>query len=325
MRTIIVGKNDAGQRLDKFLIKTFKALPVSLAYKFIRKKKIKVNRKHAAPGQILSEGDTLQLFIPEEFLVKEGGSAHWKTIVPHIKPVYEDENIIICNKPAGMLVHSDSEGNTDTLINHIKAYLYRKSEYDPDTEQSFAPALCNRIDRNTGGLVIAAKNAEALRAMNELIRQGKVKKKYLCIAHGIFEKKSDTLKGYIKKDNQKNLVTVYKETPSVEKARNVKAILTHYKVIAEKGAGDEAMSLLEVDLLTGRTHQIRAHLASIGHPLLGDSKYGNCYNRRAIGYKHQALCACSLEFDAFGPLKAVSVKLEPKDIWFVREFGVDKL
>jgi len=325
MRTIKIGKNDAGQRLDKFLTKSLKALPVSLAYKFIRTKKIKVNRKRAEPGQILSEGDTLQLFIAEEFFAKEGDAELWKTIVPHIKPVYEDENIIICNKPAGVLVHDDSEGDTDTLINHIKAYLYRKGEYDPDSEQSFAPALCNRIDRNTSGLVIAAKNAEALRAMNELIRSGKVKKKYLCIAHGIFEKKADTLKGYLSKDSDKNLVTVYKNPPRGIKPGEVKTILTRYKVLAEKGTGDEALSLLEVDLLTGRTHQIRAHLASIGHPLLGDGKYGISRADRAQGYRHQALCSYSLEFEEYGQLKAVSVKIEPSDIWFVRDFGIENI
>lgn len=325
MRTITIGKNDAGQRLDKFLIKTLKALPVSLAYKFIRKKKIKVNRKRAEPGQILSEGDTLQLFIAEEFFAQEGDPALWKSVVPHIKPVYEDENLIICNKPAGVLVHSDNEGDTDTLIDHIKAYLYRKGEYDPDSEQSFAPALCNRIDRNTSGLVIAAKNAEALRAMNELIRAGKVKKKYLCVAHGAFEKKEDTLKGYLSKDGDNNIVTVYKNPPPGQKIGDVKTILTRYRVIDEKGTGEDAISLLEVDLLTGRTHQIRAHLASIGHPLLGDGKYGISRRDRSQGYKHQALCAYSLEFEAYGPLRAVSVRLDPKDIWFVREFGAENI
>jgi len=325
MREIIIGKNDAGQRLDKFLLKTFKALPASLAYKFIRKKKIKVNKKRAEPGQILAEGDMLQMYVSEEFFLSGEDAELWKTIVPHINPVYEDENIIICNKPAGILVHSDSEEDVDTLINHIKAYLYRKGEYDSESEQTFAPALCNRFDRNTCGLVIAAKNAEALRAMNELIRLGKVRKKYLCVAHGTFEKKEDTLEGYHIKYGAKNIVKVYKTLPKGEKASEVKRILTHYRVIAEGELSGMPVSLLEVELLTGRTHQIRAHLASVGHPLLGDGKYGIIRNERALGYKHQALCAYSLEFDAFGPLKAVSVKLDPKDIWFLRDFGIEKI
>jgi len=325
MREITIGKNDAGQRLDKFLTKAVKALPVSLLYKFIRTKKIKVNRKRAEPGQILSEGDTLQLFISDEFFAQDGEAELFKSIIPHIEPVYEDRHIIICNKPAGVLVHSDSEGDPDTLINHIKDYLYRKGVYDPGEEQSFAPALCNRIDRNTSGLVIAAKTAEALRAMNELIRTGGVKKKYLCVAHGIFTKKSDTLKGFLTKDGGDNLVTVYKSPPPGYRQGEVKTILTRYRVLAEKGEGENALSLLEVDLLTGRTHQIRAHLASAGHPLLGDGKYGINRSDRARGYKYQALCAYSLAFDAFGPLSAVSVRLNPDDIWFVRKFGEVKL
>jgi Pseudouridylate synthases, 23S RNA-specific len=321
MKIITIGKNDAGQRLDKFLSKAVRALPVSLTFKFIRTKKIKVNRKRAEPGQILVEGDTLQLFIAEEFFAADGDKSLYKTLIPHIKPVYEDGNLIICDKPAGILAHSDKEEDTDTLINHIKAYLCRSGEYDPDSEQSFAPSLCNRIDRNTSGLVIAAKNAEALRAMNELIREGGVKKKYLCVAHGIFDKKSDTLKGFLTKDGDNNLVTVYKLPPKGFKQGEIKTIVTRYTVLAEKGIGADALSLLEVELLTGRTHQIRAHLASVGHPLLGDGKYGVNRSDRGKGYKYQALCSYSLAFDAFGPLSAVSVRLDPNDIWFVREFG----
>ncbi len=319
MRILTINRNDAGQRLDKFLSKAVRALPVSLSYKFIRTKKIKVNRKRAEPGQVLAEGDTIQLFIAEEFFADNGEQSFIKTLIPRVKPVYEDDNLIICDKPAGVLSHSDTDSDCDTLIAHIQAYLYRKNEYAPDKEQSFAPALCNRIDRNTSGLVIAAKNAEALRVMNALIHDGKVQKKYLCVAHGIFDKNSDTLKGYLTKDGDNNLVTVYKTPPKGARGE-VKTILTRYNVLATKGQGYNALSLLEVELLTGRTHQIRAHLASIGHPLLGDGKYG--YNRtdRVKGYKYQALCSYSLEFGAQPPLDAVSVKLNPDDIWFVREF-----
>ena len=172
MRTMKIGRNDAGQRLDKFLAKAVRGLPASLMYKFIRTKKIKVNRARAEQSQLLREGDEIQLFIKDEFF---GTPSEDKSALGAIRPkldiLYEDEHILLLNKRPGVLVHDDAAGGENTLILHVQAYLYGKGEYDPADEQSFAPALCNRIDRNTGGIVIAAKDAEALRDMNRLIRE----------------------------------------------------------------------------------------------------------------------------------------------------------
>lgn len=318
MRIIEVKKNDAGQRLDKFLAKCVKGLPMSLMYKYIRTKKIKVNRARTEQKYILREGDTVQLFIKDEFFDSpERDNSALLSITPKLSVVYEDENIILCNKRPGVLVHEDDEGRDNTLIMHIKAYLYQKGEYDPESEQSFAPALCNRIDRNTGGIVIGAKNAEALRVMNGKIKNDEISKFYYCAVHGKMPKREDTLTGYLIKDGDKNQVTVYDR-----QVKGSKNIITKYKVIAEKNGN----SLLEVELVTGRTHQIRAHLSHIGHPLLGDGKYGVNKADRANGYKYQALYAYRLRFDfkdadgALGYLKGKEVRLSENDIWFLKDF-----
>ena len=203
MRIIKIEKNDAGQRLDKFLGKAVKGLPKSLMYKFIRTKKIKLNRARTEPDVMLTEGDELQLFIRDEFFDSpEQDVGAIARIEPKLDVVYEDENIILMNKRPGVLVHEDDEGRDNTLLMHLQSYLYRKGEYDPRAEQSFAPALCNRIDRNTGGIVIAAKNAAALRDMNYRIKSGQVSKFYLCAVHGTMPKKADVLKGYLKKNEK---------------------------------------------------------------------------------------------------------------------------
>ncbi len=318
MRILEIGKNDAGQRLDKFLSKAVKGLPMSLMYKYIRLKKIKVNRARTEQKYILKQGDTVQLFIKDEFFDSpEKDNSALSRITPKLTVVYEDENILLCNKRPGVLVHEDEEGQDNTLIMHIKAYLYSKGEYDPDAEQSFAPALCNRIDRNTGGIVIAAKNAEALRIMNEKIKNDELSKFYYCVVHGRMPKKEDTLFGYLLKDSDKNQVKIFEK-----QVKNSKNIITKYKVVKEKND----LSLLEVELVTGRTHQIRAHLSHIGHPLLGDGKYGINKNDRQKGYKYQALYAYRLVFDfadgsgALGYLKGKEVHLANDDIWFLKDF-----
>ena len=300
MKILEIRKNDAGQRLDKFLSKSIPAMPPSLMYKSIRKKKIKVNRKRAEIGQILQEGDTVQLFLPDElFPEATDTSARLLHITPSFAIVYEDENVLLCDKPAGLPVHADSEDDTNTLITQIQAYLFQKGEYDPNKEQSFAPALCNRIDRNTAGIVIAAKTAEALRSLNQSIKERKLTKKYLCVVHGTPAKPTDTLHGYLLKNEKSNTVTV-----SAHSIRGAKEILTYYRVLAVR----DGLSLLEVALLTGRTHQIRAHLASIGHPLLGDGKYGINRKDKRNGYKYQALCSYLLRFDDAGSLSYLNGK-----------------
>lgn len=318
MRIINVNRNDAGQRLDKFLSKAVKGLPTSMMYKYIRLKKIKVNGSRAQPNDMLAEGDEIALYIRDEFFDSpEGDVEALFRIVPKIDVLYEDPNILLLNKRPGVLVHEDASAGENTLILHVKAYLAQKGEYDPRAEQSFAPALCNRIDRNTGGIVIAAKNADALREMNEKIRNDEVRKFYYCVVHGRMPKHEDTLRAYLKKNSADNLVSV-----SDEERSGWKEIVTKYRLLADR----QGLSLLEVELVTGRTHQIRAHMAHIGHPLLGDGKYGINRRDRERGYKYQALYAYRLAFrfengeGTLGYLNGKSFEIPKQSIWFLKQF-----
>lgn len=315
MRILTIGKNDSGQRVDKFISKSLPNLPTSLIYKYIRTKKIKRNGRRCAIGEKLEEGDEIKLFIPEEFFEKDSDRL-FMHISPRIEIIYEDEDVLLVNKRAGMIVHSDENEQADTLINHIKAYLFRKGEYDPENENSFSPALCNRIDRNTCGIVICAKTAPALREMNERIKDRSVRKKYIAVCHGIFKKNEDVMTAWLIKNADDNLVKIYDSDPP----KGAKKIVTAYRVIATT----EKLSLLEVSLITGRTHQIRAHLAHCGHPLLGDGKYGINRIDRDMGYCHQALASHAVTFDlkSDGALKGVAGKTfstDAREIGFVKE------
>ena len=286
MRELTVGKNDAGQRLDRFVGKSLPLLPPALLQKYIRLKRIKVNGQRAARDQRLSQGDVLQLYINDEFFDQPREENMFLTLFkPSLDIVYEDENLMLLNKKAGLVVHADETEKVNTLINHIQAYLYAKREWRPREEHSFAPALCNRIDRNTGGIVIAAKNAEALRILNQKIKDREIDKRYLCIVHGTPRPAAGKLEGQLFKDAKENRVYITK-TPQ----KGSKTCVTLYRTLQTKNG----LSLVECELVTGRTHQIRAQMAAAGHPLLGDGKYGKLDKRYDRTY--QALYSYKLTF-----------------------------
>ncbi|MEE1299458.1 MAG: RluA family pseudouridine synthase [Acutalibacteraceae bacterium] len=316
MKQLTIGKNDAGQRLDKFLQKNLPNLPQSLLYKYIRKKRIKVNGKRAEISTRLSVGDVLDLYINDEFFEKPEPTYDFLHAGTNLNILFEDENVLVLDKPVGLLAHPDDREYVDTLIGRVKRYLYEKGEYDPDAEQSFTPALVNRIDRNTGGIVLAAKTAEALRVLNQKMKDREIHKFYLCAVHGTPNPEKGLLKGYLWKDEKKNRVYVYKDYRP-----GAKTIETKYRVL--KSA--ENMSLVEVELLTGRTHQIRAHFASIGCPLVGDGKYGNNQNnRKQGGRRKQFLYSYKTVFDFTTDAGALAhlngMTFEVPNVWFAEQF-----
>lgn len=314
MKTFLISPNDAGQRLDKFLRKAVPLMPPSLLYKSIRLKRIKLDGKRCDAATKLSEGQRLELYINDEFFASR--ELPFLAAPAALNVVYEDENLLLIDKPAGLLVHENDQESADTLINRVQRYLYEKGDYLPSKEHSFAPALCNRIDRNTGGIVIAAKNFESLQLLSEKIKHRELTKLYLCVVHGIPQPQSALLKGYHVKNPETNTVRIFREPVA-----GSKTCLTHYRVLAEK----PDISLLEVELLTGRTHQIRAHLSSIGHPLVGDTKYGLNRMNRDSGQKFQLLYSYKLIFsfstDA-GHLEYLRDKsFVVKQVPFAAEFG----
>ncbi len=321
MKEFTIKKNDAGQRLDKYLTKSFPLLPQSLMYKYIRSKRIKVNGKRGEISYKLQENDIVTLYINDEFFGSKEPKYDFLSAGKSLKIVYEDENILLCDKPQGLLSHPNECEYNDTAISRIKRYLYEKKEYLPDDEMSFTPALVNRIDRNTAGIIIAAKNAEALRILNEKLKQRELHKLYLCIVIGTPKQKEGILKDYLQKNEKQNKVYV-----SDKKQTDSKEIATKYKVLSSKNG----LSLVEIELLTGRTHQIRAHMSSLGHPLLGDGKYGtNELNKKFGGYKKQFLCSYKLVFDFTtdaGILNYLNHKeFQVDDVWFKDAFLNGKL
>ena len=318
MKKISVNKNDAGNRLDKFINKCFPNIPYSLLYKYIRKKRIKVNGKKEEISYRLKENDILELYINDELLEKSNKSSDFKAASEDIEILYEDDNIMIINKKAGLIVHPDDDIKVDCLVNRIKSYLFKKGEFNPENENSFAPALVNRIDRNTSGIVIAAKNAESLRILNLKMKERELHKKYICILCGTLKKDSEILKAFLDKNSSENKVYISDKM----KNKNYKTILTKYSVIDKS----KKFTLAEIELLTGRTHQIRAHMAYLGYPLLGDGKYGVNKINREMGYKYQALCAYKLKFDfkdkdnLLGYLDGKEFGVNMDKIWFVSDF-----
>ena len=315
MKEFTIGANDAGQRLDRFLAKAVPLLPASLAQKYIRLKRIKCNGKRIDRDTRLNAGDVLQLYINDEFFEKPRQDNAYLTVAsPKLNIVYEDENILLVDKRPGLAVHPhDGAEYGRTLIDHIQSYLYQKREWRPREENAFTPALCNRIDRNTGGIVIAAKTAEALRVMNQKIKDRELDKRYLAIVEGTPKPAVGSLKGYLFKDAKKNRVFVT-DTPQA----GSKSCQTNYRVLTSRSG----LSLVECELITGRTHQIRAQFAHAGHPLLGDGKYGKLDKRFDRNY--QALYSYKLTFafttDA-GSLENLNSKsFQVEKVDFVEEY-----
>ena len=289
MKELIIGANDANQRLDRFIGKAVPLLPESLLQKYIRLKRIKLNGKGAKRDTRLAAGDHLQLYINDEFFEKpREENSYLKVGTPRLTIVYEDDNILLLDKKPGVLCHSAGVWDYNTLIANVQAYMAQKGEWDPHGENSFAPALANRIDRNTGGIVIAAKNAEALRILNDKIRDREIEKYYLCAVQGRPKPPEGRLENYLFKDAQKNQVYV-RQRPEP----GAKTAVTEYKLLKTRGA----LSLVECRLLTGRTHQIRVQMAHAGWPLLGDGKYGSERFNKGFDEKGQALYSYRLRFD----------------------------
>jgi 23S rRNA pseudouridine955/2504/2580 synthase len=264
------------------------SIPESLLHRYNREKRIKLDGKRAPLSTRIEEGSTVELYIKDEFFEKNEKDA-FRHLIPNLNIVFEDENILLVDKVPGLIVHSDEKNETDTLINRVLSYLYKKGEWNPDDENTFTPALCNRIDRNTGGIVICAKNAPSLRCINELIKNREIDKKYLALVHGIPAKKSGKISNWLLKNPDTNMVSVF--TSPRKGALEAHSL---YKVI--KSSPSRNISLVEVSLLTGRTHQIRAQFADMGHPLVGDGKYGINREDKKLGYKFQALYSYKLTF-----------------------------
>ena len=278
MKEFVINENSGGQRTDKFIAKLMPKLPKSMMYKGFRKKCVKLNGKHIKDGSVfIEEGDVLQLYFRDEFFENE---PEFRYIKPKLDIVYEDDNILVINKAVGIIVHADERNTGITLINMVQSYLFENNEYDPDKEQTFRPALCNRLDRNTGGLVIAAKNARALREMNERIRTREVRKLYKAVVEG-YPGESGHLEGFAVRNEKVTAV-------SANESDNSRAVSLDYRVISQKNG----YSLVEIELHTGRTHQIRAQFSAAGCPLAGDTKYGGHGGRF-----RQALWSVGLEFD----------------------------
>ena len=319
MKEYHITKNDSGQRLNKFLEKAVPRLPGGLMHKYVRLKRIKVNGKRTEPAYRLCEGDLLQLYIHDTFFESPSLQEAWEKIsVPDLHVLYEDDNILLADKRPGMVVHADERGDENTLIANIQAYLRQSGQWDPADAASFTPALCNRIDRNTGGIVIAAKTAEALRIMNDKIKNHELSKRYLCVVHGVPQPPKAKLTHYLRRDEQRKQVEVFSHpAPGAKTAQLI------YRVLTSRNG----LSLVECALLTGRTHQIRAQMAAVGHPLLGDGKYGTNAKNKPYGETSQLLYSYKLTFDfqsdsgVLAPLNGKTFTV--RDVPFVRKYFPD--
>ena len=313
MKEFIIAAADDGRKLDKWLAREMPAVGMGQRQKFYRQKKFRLNGRHPSADARLAAGDVLQIYLNDELFIRpQREDPFLSKIQPHLNVLYEDENLLIVDKQPGLPVHPDAHEKVNTLIAHVQAYLYQKGEYVPG---GFAPALCNRIDRFTGGIVIAAKTQAAMRIINQKIRDREIRKLYLCIAFGVFRQREGLLDNYIiKEEGRKKVRVSTRMEPGAQRAQ------TKYRVLAANGE----LRLVECELLTGRTHQIRAQLAHAGHPLLGDGQYGDAQRSRKYGRDFQALYACRLIFDfstdagILNPLKGLEIAVP--QVRFVREY-----
>ena len=290
MKEFTVTRNDAGQRLDRFAAKCAPGIPSGLLQRYFRTKDIKVNGHWEKPDLRLREGDIVRLYIPDEFFGetrRKSENDYLAALRPRLDIVYEDDNLMLVNKRPGVLCHAAKGWDPNTLLAHIQAHAYQQGAWDPAAENSFAPALCNRIDRGTGGIVIAAKNAAALRFIDDKIRSREIDKEYLCVCLGTPAPARGRLENWLFKDAVKNQVYVKpRQEPGASLA------VTDYTVLGSRNG----LSLVECRLHTGRTHQIRVQMAHAGHPLLGDGKYGVERQNRRYGENRQLLWSYKLTF-----------------------------
>lgn len=308
MKAITVTKNEAGQRADKLLIKYLSEAPKSFLYKMMRKKNITLNGKKMQGNEILQLGDEVKLFLSDDTIEKFQGSLPTMSAAPKANAqcvskasggklpqkkldiLYEDEDILLMNKPVGMLSQK-AQPQDVSAVEYLISYLLESGSLTQEQLRSFHPSVCNRLDRNTTGILIAGKSLPGLQAMSEVLRDRTVHKYYCCIVKGTM-KGQQHLKGYLVKDGSTNRVRISTERRAGAEAQPIE---TKYRVLATDGS----VTLLEVLLLTGRSHQIRAHLSSIGHPILGDPKYGDGRinaQYKEHGVRHQLLHAWRLEF-----------------------------
>lgn len=289
MQEIKVTKNEAGQRLDKLLAKYLNEAPKSFFYKMMRKKNIVLNGKKATGNEKLEEGDIVKLFLADE-TVQKFSSVKIQRTKTNLSVIYEDQDVVLINKPVGMLSQKAKESDV-SLVEHLISYLLDAGELSEETLKSFRPSICNRLDRNTSGIVVAGKSLPGLQKMGELFKERTLHKYYRCLVQGVI-REDQYLKGWLKKDEKTNKVQIL-DRPSDPSDQPIE---TEYHPLWTK----EGVTLLEVRLITGKTHQIRAHLASEGHPLIGDYKYGdrklNDFYQKKYGLKSQLLHAYRLEF-----------------------------
>lgn len=316
MKEIVITPRDAGKRLDRFLRTELPLLSLGLCQKYIRLGRIKLNGRTTEGSARLSDDDVISLYINDELLQKpKPVDALLSRFKYSLRIVYEDENLLLVDKRPGIMVHADATEKLHTLVTHVRAYLYRKGEYDSMDKGAFAPAPCNRIDRFTGGIVIFAKNRQALRAMDALIRRREVKKHYICIVLGQMDAPHGALENYIlKPEGRRSVVVCDRPMPGAQRA------ITRYETLSS----NNDMSLIDCELVTGRTHQIRAQFAHTGHPLLGDGQYGNPDEGARFGREYQALYAyrVDMEFSGdAGPLDYLRGRsFAVRDVPFVREY-----